>query len=121
MNNLEPQQILRFLAEGIDPISMNPLPEESPLQKPYLIRAFYAAHAALDLLAARAKRKSSLPGNTGKSWSALEDEMLLAAYEAGTSLKLLAADHQRSSHAVRLRLAKLGKGEFLNSNSSEAA
>ena len=109
MNNLEPQKVMRCLAEGIDPLSMDPLPEESPLQRPYLIRVFYAAAEALHRVQANEARRSSLPKNAGRGWTPLEDEQLAANFIAGTSLKLLAAEHERTPAAIRARLIKLGK------------
>jgi len=109
MHSIEPQTILRSLAEGVDPLTLAPLPEDSPLQRPYLIRAFFAASSALDQVSARIRKKSQLPVNAGKSWSALEDEELAAAFDRGTTTKLLAADHKRSRQAIRVRLIKMGK------------
>jgi hypothetical protein len=109
MNQLEPQKVLRCLAEGLDPISLHPLSDESPLQKPYLIRVFYAAADALTKVQAREAKRSTLPKNAGRAWTALEDEELEQSFTAGTSLKLLAAEHLRTVAAIRARLIKLGK------------
>lgn len=109
MNQLEPQNVMRYLAEGIDPISLNPLSEDSPLQKPYLIRVFYAAADALVRIRAYESRKSRLPKNAGRSWTPFEDEQLSASFSAGTTIKVLSSEHERTSAAIRARLIKLGK------------
>ena len=109
MNQLEPQKVMRCLAEGVDPISLSPLSEDSPLQKPYLIRVFYAAADALSRTRASDARKSTLPKNAGRSWTPLEDQELASSFSAGTSIKLLASEHERSSAAIRARLIKMGK------------
>lgn len=109
MNQLEPQNVMRCLAEGVDPISLDPLSEDSPLQKPYLIRVFYAAADALGRVRASEVRKSRLPKNAGRSWTPFEDEELGISFSSGTSIKLLAAEHQRSTAAIRARLIKLGE------------
>jgi hypothetical protein len=61
MNQNEPHKIIRCLAEGVDPITLDPLPLDSPLQQPYLIRAFSAASSALDSAKERELRRLSLP------------------------------------------------------------
>jgi hypothetical protein len=109
MQTIEPRQILFSLAQGVDPVTMAPLPEDSPLQRPYLIRAFYAAASALEESTRRLKRKSNLPANTGKPWSKEEDLQLSDSFDSGTSIKMLAAEHQRSCQAIRSRLIRLGK------------
>jgi len=109
MNQLEPQKVMRCLAEGVDPITFFPLAEESPLQKPYLIRVFFAAADALERSNSYAARKSKLPKNAGRPWTSLEDEELSSEFTKGTTIKLLASEHERSNAAVRARLIKLGK------------
>ena len=109
MNQLEPQKVMRCLAEGVDPISLNPISDDSPLQKPYLIRVFYAAAEALDKAQSYRERRANLPRNAGRGWTALEDDELAAAFTAGTSIKLLAGEHQRTVASIRARLIKLGK------------
>ncbi len=49
------------------------------------------------------------PPNTGKGWSASEEESLLSSLAKGTSMKLIASEHQRSKTAIRARLIKLCK------------
>ena len=117
MHQLEPQKVMRCLSEGVDPVSLAPISEESPLQKPYLIRVFYAAADALERAQANDAQRSTLPKNAGRSWTALEDEELGTSFTAGTSIKLLAAEHQRTIAAIRARLIKLGKiSEFEDVN-----
>jgi hypothetical protein len=49
--------------------------------------------------------------NAGKTWSAEEDRMLLAAFDAGKSLGEIARSHERTQGGVRARLEKHGRLE----------
>ncbi len=109
MNYEESLRVVRALSEGVDPENMVPIPADSPLQRPSYIRAFYSASRALEQIAVLERRRSRQPANTGKTWSDDEDAKLVRSFDEGTSLKLLAADHQRSQIAIRARLIKLGK------------
>lgn len=109
---MDPNQalaIVRSLAEGIDPDSGEMFPRESAYQRPTMVRALYAAAAALEQSGRAERRRAEQPRNMGVPWSEAEDRSLLAAFDAGRSLGELAAAHQRTQGAIRLRLAKYGR------------
>lgn len=49
------------------------------------------------------------PGNSGKPWTKDEDEQLVAGFDAGQPIAVLAQTHGRSKVAIEARLAKFGR------------
>ena len=82
MSPLEARKIIDALANGIDPETGEILPEQSTFNNPQVIRALFVAAKALDNAERRAERDNSLPGNAGRPWSDLEDQQLLALFDA---------------------------------------
>lgn len=111
MNADKALQILRRLAEGIDPYTGEVYPAESPYQHPDTVRALYAAIAALERVAKTEARQHRLPPNAGKPWTKAEETRLVQAFDEGRSIQQLAAEHGRTSGAITSRLQKLGKIE----------
>jgi len=107
------RQIIDTLAQGIHPVTGEAMPEDSPYNAPPVIRALFAVSQALESgLAAPApaprKPRADLPANTGKAWTAEDDEQLRAGFDAGTPTKDLAAALGRTRWAIESRLVKLG-------------
>ena len=61
-------ELLRGLADGVDPMTGRPLPDESVYNRPEIIRAL---HCVLRALQERADGAAAT--NAGRSWSAEED------------------------------------------------
>jgi hypothetical protein len=112
MEESQALEILRVLAEGVDPFTGEEFPPSSPYQHPQTVRALFTAIQALEKQQANARRKSHLPTQAGKPWSAEEEQRLVASFEAGHSLEELAMIHQRTQGAIQSRLVKLGKLEL---------
>jgi hypothetical protein len=55
------------------------------------------------------KPKNSTPLNAGKPWNPAEDEELVRAFDAGVSVKALAAKYQRTIGSINARLARHGR------------
>lgn len=126
MEHTKALAILDALSGGIDPISGEAFPADSPYQHPDIVRALFhavrllggdsavtAAPAAVadagttdSASQPQAKPARTTPGNTGKPWSTDEDERLVAAFDAGTALPDLARLHGRSRFAIEVRLAR---------------
>lgn len=130
---------LELLADGRDPATGLSLPEASPFNQPAVVRSLYAAIRALESGSRRADQTSGpqsgresdqvtagmaaggqspvsrapsvreQPANAGKPWTAEEDAMLCAAFDAGIGIKVLSGKHGRSTTALNARLFKLGK------------
>ena len=116
MNLEEAIQIVSSLADGVDPHTGEIFPKDSPYQHPDTVRALYKAIMALDRWSKYEARRSRLPPNAGKAWSPDEEKELIEGFESGLSLLELAKKHSRTTGAIRARLEKLGKIEFLPSS-----
>jgi hypothetical protein len=106
-------QILRALADGVDPFTGEVVDDCGPLQNPECIRALFAAVETLEGRAAdrnkRAKGNRGLTGRAGKPWDEREDGELTKRFDAGWNVADLAKHHQRTRGAIQARLVRLGK------------
>jgi hypothetical protein len=59
----------------------------------------------------REKRRERLPANSGKPWTAEEDQAVISEYDSGLTIAEMARRHLRTQSSIRLRLEKLGKIE----------
>ena len=103
--------IVRALADGVNPVTGEAYPEQSPYAEPRTLRALFSA---VDLMAKeveREKRRERLPANFGKPWTEGEDKALIAEFDNNTPLGEIARRHARTQSSIRLRLEKLGKIE----------
>ena len=57
----------------------------------------------------RALRVSHYRSQAGKPWSDEEDQELLAEFDTGNTVAVIASNHGRTEGAISSRLAKLGK------------
>lgn len=105
----EALQIVRCLAEGVDPATGEVFPADNHYQRGTIVRALYAAMAALEKLEQRQKREQNLPTHAGKSWDTAEDEQLCQRFDAGITARELSRQHGRTEGAIQSRLVKLGK------------
>ena len=114
-------QILRTLADGIDPATGEQFATGSAYQHPDTVRALFSAVRMLESPVASASAPApakqagapapARPGleNSGRPWSEEEDARLGSTYDAGRSIEELAGIHKRSKWAIEARLARLGK------------
>ena len=109
MNQAEALQVVRSLANGVDPATGEVFSPESPYQRADTVRALYLAAQALEAAERFERRKQQLPPKTGQPWSEDEDRKLLAGFDAGRGLAELAAAHERTQTGVRARLVKYGR------------
>ena len=112
MNIIEALSIVESLADGIDPITGEVFPPESPYQHPQIIRSLYTVIYAFKETNAQKIQtlpRKNTPTNTGKPWSAEDDAALVRDFDMGISLRQLAAKLQRTIYAIEVRLLKLGR------------
>jgi hypothetical protein len=109
MDQAQALELVRSLANGVDPESGEVFPPESAYQRPQIVRALYEAASALERIERFERRRAQMPAKTGEPWSEEEDRKLLAAFDAGRALQELAAAHERTMGAVRARLLKYGR------------
>ncbi len=101
--------IVRALADGVNPVTGEAYPDNSPYAEPRNLRALYSA---VDLMAReveREKRRERLPANFGKPWTEGEDRTLVGEFDEGATMPDMARRHARTQSSIRLRLEKLGR------------
>lgn len=111
MNAKEARNIVSLLADGTDPQTGEIFSEDSPYQQPDNVRALYMAVQGLERLEKYEARTKNLPQNAGAPWTEEEETQLLEAFDKGSSIKELAALHERTTGAIHSRLVSLGKIE----------
>ena len=105
----EARRVVESLANGIDPVTGETLPAESPFNSPQVIRALFLAGKALENAARPEKRHPSSLNNAGKAWSEEEDRVLLVAFDSRQPVKEIALKHARTQGAIASRLVRLGR------------
>ena len=111
MNTLKPLEILRSLANGVNPYTGKEFSEKSPYQHPQTVRALFTAIQAVERIQKFDNKKKSYPGNAGKPWDAKEEHKMTEAYTSGQSIAQIAKKHQRTPSAICARLFGLGEIE----------
>ncbi len=109
MDQAQALEMVRSLANGVDPESGEIFPPESAYQRPQVVRALYEAASALERIERFERRRAQMPAKTGEPWSEEEDRKLLAAFDAGRALQELVLVYERTMGAVRARLLKYGR------------
>ena len=109
MNQSQALEVVRSLANGVDPHTGEVFPAESPYQRAQTVRALFAAAEALEQRERAERRRETLPSKTGAPWTEDEDRALLAGFDAGRAVPELALEHQRTQHGIRTRLLKYGR------------
>ena len=104
-------ELLRGLADGVDPMTGRPLPDESVYNRPEIIRAL---HCVLQELQTRQTGAQAV--NAGRSWHADEERQLLEEYDAGLSVDEIARRHGRTAGAIEARLSELGRRDQIQFN-----
>ena len=100
------KELLQQMANGVDPLTGEILPEQHLYNQPDIIRTL---HMAINALEKESKPKLPLSKNAGKPWPAEDDNTLCQLYDSGMSTKELAEHFQRSRGAITSRLVRLGK------------
>ena len=103
MDVIRAREILRTLANGVDPTTGELLPEDSVYNAPEVIRALFV------ILETTAPPRQQDPlRNAGKPWNNMEDDKLRDEFAAGMKLSRIAQEHGRTYGAIESRLEHLG-------------
>lgn len=103
MNIIKAREIIRALADGVDPTTGEVLPAESVYNSPVVIRALFA------VLEATAPTPQNVPHRSaGKPWTSAEDEKLKGEFTDKISISDIAKEHGRTYGAIESRLDYLG-------------
>jgi hypothetical protein len=123
MDDQKALSIVSALANGVNPLSGEVFPVDSPYQASEVVRALFAATRALERVgqlsqgasaapgaaAPRERTRPAMPGNVGKPWSPEEDQRLLAEFQEGRKPAELARLLGRTLAGVEARLEKHGR------------
>jgi hypothetical protein len=105
--------ILSALANGVNPVTGEVFPADSPYQQTEVVRALYAAlerlKAAQPAAVAKPRPRGDMPSNVGKPWSEDEDRRLLTEFDRGRKPAELARELGRTLAGIEARLEKLGR------------
>lgn len=102
MDILRAKEIVRALADGVDPNTGEILPEESVFNSPDVIRALYTLVTCVE------EPKPDPLRNAGKPWTEIEDDKLRDEFASGLRLSDIASEHGRTYSAIESRLDYLG-------------
>ena len=123
MDEEQAREILRTLANGIDPVTGEVLPDESPYNQPAVIRALFQMVNTMDGRSPSPKAKKSArsieerqqenvragrPRNAGLPWNDASRAELASGYRAGTNVDQLSRDFERTRGAVISELVRQG-------------
>lgn len=100
------KELLAVLADGVDPLTGEVLPDDHVCNKGEIVRALNCAVGALGR-----KREKSLPENNGKPWTDDLDRELCSLFDIGMKKKDLCAHFACTPGAIESRLVRLGKIE----------
>lgn len=101
------KDILIGLADGVNPLTGEVLPEADSCNQIEIVRALNTVLRALD----GPKKVREKPANAGKVWTEKEDALLCEMYDSGAKRMDMSVHFKRSSGAIAARLVRLGKIE----------
>ena len=109
MDIAQAKPILQSLADGVDPITGEAFPEQSPYQRPQTIRALYLALKVLEASLENRSEDRPLPENAGMAWTSQEEKQLLDKFNSGFSINQISLELKRTEVSIETRLVRLGR------------
>jgi hypothetical protein len=100
--------VLEALADGANPLTGERLPEHSPYNDPYVIRALFTAARELRQRPTPPAALGARPTKAGQPWAAEEDHRLRQEFAAKVPIPEIARRHERTRVAIMARLMRLG-------------
>lgn len=101
------KELLYILADGINPLTGEILPDYDSCNQVDIVRALHAV--LMELEKQPQKVQKNQPENAGKPCTSDEDTQLLHEYRSGTKTSELAKLHKRTKGSIVARLVKLGE------------
>lgn len=102
-------EIIRKLADGVDPVTGERFPSDSAYQNADTVRALHLALEGLDRMKRHKDRVHSGPPNAGRPWTKDEETRMLQQFDAKIDVKLIAKEMNRTAGAIWARLEKVGR------------
>lgn len=107
MDIKQAKEYLAALADGINPLTGEILPEWDSCNQAEIVHALHTAVMVMDNNLKHPPKPR--PENHGKPWTEDEDQQLLEEYRGGQSGSEIAKAHIRSKGAIAARLVRLGE------------
>ena len=107
MDVITAKNILMLLADGINPVTGEILAEDDSCNQVEVVRAFNIILRCLDDEIKKSSKK--LPENSGKPWTAQNDEDLCRMFDEGIPCKAICDQMGRTKGSIAARLVRLGK------------
>ena len=107
MDIVRAKSILESLAQGVDPLTGEFLPDGSVCNQAEIIRAFF--FILHELQKPHSKQTKTLPPNAGKAWTAEEESHLCELFEKGLSTREISQALGRTVSGIASRLMRLGR------------
>jgi hypothetical protein len=110
MNDEQALKIVSALANGLDPVSDEPVDLPPVLKELDVIRALFVAARALESSSRSKARvnRGRMPAKAGKPWTEEEDRQLLDRFDSGQTVAQLAQTHERTLAGIQARLERHG-------------
>ena len=97
-------ELLRILADGIDPLTGELLPQSSICNQADIVRALHCVLNAVE----HPSRAKNQPENAGKPWDEAELDQLEKEFQAEMPISQIAKEHKRTRGAIEAKLGRLG-------------
>lgn len=107
MDIIRAKELLSVLADGINPLTGEVLPENDSCNQVEIVRALHTAVTELERIAKR--RAKPQPENAGKPWTKEEEEEIKIAYRNGIKVSEIADRHKRTRGSIVTRLVRMGE------------
>ena len=107
MDIIRAKEILEILADGVNPLTGEVLPDSDSCNQVEVVRAIHTILKCIN--AETAKSKDSMPENAGKPWTRADEEILCRMFDTGCPGEVICNHFQRSHGSIAAKLVKLGK------------
>ena len=104
MDMIRAKEILETLADGVNPVTGEVLPDGDSCNQVEIVRALHLVLKSLESV-----REKPMAENAGKPWTEKEEEVLCQMFEAGCSSREICSHFRRTKGAIAARLVRLGK------------
>ena len=102
-------EIVKSLADGVDPFTGERYSSDSPYQNADTVRALYLALDGLDRVKRSKGKKTDGPPKAGKPWTTEEEQRVLDQFDAKVDVSQISQELERTEGAIWARLEKLGR------------
>lgn len=109
MDIIRAKEILETLADGVNPVTGEVLPEWDSCNQVEIVRALHMVLKSLESVQGKPQRPQA--ENAGKPWAKEDEEILCQMFETGCTSKEICNHFGRTKGAIAARLVRLGKIE----------